>query len=38
MSQIAHDEELGDLTKEEAEALAPQDLKVVNPWIHEQTH
>ena len=38
MSQIAHDEQLGDLSKEEAEALAPKDLKVVNPWIHEQTH
>ena len=38
MGDIAYDENLGDLTKEEAEALAPNDLIVVNPWIHEQTH
>ena len=37
MGQIAFDQDLGDLTKDEAEALAPKDLKVVNPWIHEQT-
>ena len=26
------------LTKEELEALQPKGLRVVNPWIHEQTH
>lgn len=26
------------LTPEELEQLQPKGLKVVNPWIHEQTH
>lgn len=26
------------LTQEELEALQPQGLKVVNPWIYKQTH
>ncbi len=26
------------LTAEEQEALKPQEIKVVNPWIHEATH
>jgi hypothetical protein len=26
------------LTEEELEALKPQEIRVVNPWIHEHTH
>jgi hypothetical protein len=30
--------EIPDLTPEELAALQPKKTKVVNPWIHEQTH
>lgn len=37
----AQDHQYGDiqnLTQEEIAALQPKKTKVVNPWIHEQTH
>jgi hypothetical protein len=30
--------DIPDLTQEELQALQPKKTKVVNPWIHEQTH
>ena len=30
--------DIHDLTPEEIAALQPKKTKVVNPWIHEQTH
>ena len=30
--------DIPDLTPEELSALQPKKTKVVNPWIHEQTH
>jgi hypothetical protein len=35
---MKHNNENSLLTKEEQEALKPKDVKVVNPWIYEQTH
>ena len=31
-------QDVSNLSKEELEALQPKGLRVVNPWIHEQTH
>lgn len=41
MGSEAQDNQYGDiqnLTQEEIAALQPKKTKVVNPWIHEQTH
>lgn len=35
---MTNDQDESLLTAEEREALKPKDVKVVNPWIHEQTH
>jgi hypothetical protein len=32
------DGQMTNLTEEELEALKPQEVRVVNPWIHEHTH
>ena len=37
-TSAAANQEDTNLTPEELEALQPKGLKVVNPWIHEQTH
>jgi hypothetical protein len=38
LSQADGMQEATHLTEEELEALKPQEIRVVNPWIHEHTH